>query len=133
MVDRRQKIKKKHWLKHPKAISPKKRNLDQNINESKSRVFILIQMFQWASKFFLIADLLAESLKTNRNQQKRSLILQYRFAQKVSLFLRTSTHLMLKLICKKKPFWLECFCLVSEKTVALHHFLTPKNCILEAV
>ena len=27
----------------------------------------------------------------------------------------------------------KCFCLVSEKTFALHHFLTPKNYFLEAL
>ena len=37
MVARRQKI-KKHWLKRPKAV-PKKRNLDQNINYSKSHIW----------------------------------------------------------------------------------------------
>ena len=37
MVNRRQKIKKKDWLKRPKA-APLKRNLDQNINDSKSHI-----------------------------------------------------------------------------------------------
>ena len=31
------KIKKKHWIKRPKAV-PKIRNLDQNINDSKSSI-----------------------------------------------------------------------------------------------
>ena len=35
MAGRRQKIFKKLWLKHPKAVLPKKPNLDQNINDSK--------------------------------------------------------------------------------------------------
>ena len=38
MVGRRQKIKKKHWLKHPKAVL-KNRNLDQNVNDSKSHIW----------------------------------------------------------------------------------------------
>ena len=38
MVDQGQKNKKKkHWLKRPKA-TPQKRNLDQNINDSKSHI-----------------------------------------------------------------------------------------------
>ena len=33
-----EKLKKKHWLKCPKAV-PKKRNLNQNINDSKSHIW----------------------------------------------------------------------------------------------
>ena len=32
---------KKHWLKRPKAV-PKIRNLDQNIYDSKSHIWILL-------------------------------------------------------------------------------------------
>ena len=39
--------------------------------------------------------------KPTKNQQKRSLISQYSFAQKTSLILRTSTHLTLKIICSR--------------------------------
>ena len=38
MVDWRRKIKKKHLLKRPKAVPKKTRNLDQNINDSKSHI-----------------------------------------------------------------------------------------------
>ena len=78
MVDRRQKIKKKHWLKRPKAV-PKKRNLDQNINNSKSHIWnsfyeIIVsgmQLFYMPPHipvdiirvFFLSSSFLAESLK----------------------------------------------------------------------
>ena len=48
--------------------------------------------------YLLISDLLEESLKTNENLLKISAILQYRFAQKISLILRTSTHSILKRI-----------------------------------
>ena len=60
----------------------------------------------------------------NKNQSKKSLILQPSFAQKTSLILRNLTHLTLKIICsRKKPkalltlkvFQKTCFCLVSEK------------------
>ena len=62
--------------------------------------FIFVQTFQWtSSEFLLISDFLTESLKANKNLRKRSFILQYSFAQKTSLILRTSTHLTLKIIC----------------------------------
>ena len=38
MVSRRRKIKRKHWLKHPKSV-PQKQNLDQNIDDSKSHIW----------------------------------------------------------------------------------------------
>ena len=60
----------------------------------------LVYTFLWTlSEFSFILDFLAESLEAIKNQQKRSLILQYSFAQKTSLILRTSTHLTLKIIC----------------------------------
>ena len=59
---------------------------------------------------FLILDFLAESLKASENYWKRSLILQYSFAQKTSLILWTSTHLTLKIMrsgnTAKKAFWI---------------------------
>ena len=50
---------------------------------------------------FLIPEFVAENLKANKNQRKRSLILQYSFAQKTSLILRISTLLKLKIICSQ--------------------------------
>ena len=47
---------------------------------------------------FFIPELVAENLKANKNQRKRSLILQYSFAQKTSLILRILTLLKLKII-----------------------------------
>ena len=62
-------------------------------------IFIFVQTFQWtSSEFFLILDFLAESLKSNKSQQKRSHILQQSFAQKTSLILPTLTYLTLKII-----------------------------------
>ena len=51
---------------------------------------------------FLISDSLAESLRDNKNLQKRPHILQYSFAQETSLVLQTLTHLTLKIICSRK-------------------------------
>ena len=48
----------------------------------------------------------------------------------------------MKIICSRtqpktflalQVFQQTCFCVVSERIFALHHFLTPKNCILEAL
>ena len=93
---------------------------------------------------FFIPEFVAENLKANKNQRKRSLILQYSFAQKTSLILRISTLLKLKIIfsqntAKRISEFLSlqilqqtCFCFVPEKTFALHHILTPKNYFLES-
>ena len=48
---------------------------------------------------FFIPVFAAENLKANKNQRKRSLILQYSFAQKTSLILQTLTLLTLIIIC----------------------------------
>ena len=52
-------------------------------------------------RFFFIPEFIAENLKPNKNQRKRSPILQYIFAQKTSLILRISTLLKLKIICSQ--------------------------------
>ena len=52
-------------------------------------------------RVFFIPEFIAENLKANKNQPKRSLILQYSFAQKTSLILRISTPLKLKIICSQ--------------------------------
>ena len=48
---------------------------------------------------FIIPEFVAENLKANKYQRKRSLILQYCFARKTSLILRISTLLKLEIIC----------------------------------
>ena len=96
------------------------------------KVFIFVQTFQWiSSEFFLFSDFLAESLKGNKNWQKRSHILQYSFAQKISLILRKLTHLTLKTICSRNATKNLSDFTNFQETCLLHHFLTPKNCILE--
>ena len=47
---------------------------------------------------FFIPEFVAENLKANKNQRKRSLILQYSFVQKTSLILLISNLLKLKII-----------------------------------
>ena len=100
--------------------SPKKRNLDQNINDSKSHLWnsffenIIsdIQLFYIRSnvpvniiRAFLISDLLAEILKAKTNLSFYNTVL----LKKTSLILRTSTRLALGITCSRKksqkPFW----------------------------
>ena len=77
--------------------------------------------------------------KVNKKQRKRPHNLS--FAQKTSLILRTSTHSTLKKTSThntaKNPSHFLNFPasnqLASEKTFALDHFQTPKNCILKAL
>ena len=58
-------------------------------------------------RVLFIPEFVAENLKANKNQPKRSLILKYSFAQKTSLIFQSSTLLKLKITCSqntaKKP------------------------------
>ena len=92
--------------------------------------------------FFLISDFLAEVSKPTKASKKDHTFYNTVPLKKTSLILRTSNHFTLKTISARstakklsdfKNFQQTCFCLVSEKILALHHFLKPKNCILEAL
>ena len=91
--------------------------MDQNINNSKCHIW---NSFFWKyyfrhttflysprcssghlQSFFLSSGFLAESLKASNTWQKRSPILQDSFNRKTSVFLRTLTHLTLKIICSR--------------------------------
>ena len=123
MVGRRRKIKKKQWLKHPKAV-PKFFFQNSGIPFLKIlfrayNVFIFVQTFQWTSSeiFFLISEFLAESLKTNKkkNYQKRSHIIQNSFAKKNLTHFTNLNSLDIEndILPKhsQKPFWLhKCSC-----------------------
>ena len=91
-------------------------------------------------KVFFILEFVAENLKVNKKQPKRSLILKYSFAQKTSIILRISTLLKLKLTCSQNtaktpsqfthfPASMSLF--GSGKAFALHHFLTPRTTLLK--
>ena len=71
-------------------------------------VILFLKIFFWVYNFsphvpaaiirvFFIPEFIAENIKANKNQPKRSLILQYSFAQKASLILRISTLLKLEI------------------------------------
>ena len=117
-------VKKKHWLKRPKAV-PKKTKFGPRYKWFK---ISYLEFFFWKYYFghtFLNLSRSSSgkqsffnfwfSSRKPQSQQKRLHILEYSFAQKTSLILRTSTHVF------------------PAKIFALHHFLTPKNCILEAL
>ena len=137
--------------------SPKKRNLDQNIKDSNLifgilflkilfwayNSFIFVHTFQWTlSEFFFNFRFSSRKSQSQRKLAEKIIHLQCSFAQKPSLTLRTSTHLTLKIVCSRNKaknsshftnFPANFLCLMSEKAFALHHFLIPKNCILEAL
>ena len=90
----------------------------------------------------IIRFLLSEkSMKANKSQQKRSLILQCSFAQKTLLILPISSHSTQKKISSRNiarnfshfTNFPANISLVLEKMFALHHFKMPKNCITEAL
>ena len=75
--------------------------MDQNVNDSKSHIrdsFCKDIISVSGIQLFHICPYVSVSLKANKNQLKRSLVLQYSFAEKTSLVLRTSSHLKLKII-----------------------------------
>ena len=137
MVGLQRKIKKKHWLKCPKAVT-KKKQFGQNINDSKFHIWnsflkniisVIQPSYICRDVFLFISDFGAAGLKANKDLPK------------ISLVLRRPTHLTLKIICyhnivKNVSHFTNFsanFCLVSEKAFTLHHFLTPKKCILKAL
>ena len=117
------------------------RNIKRGIrNENSKREISGIQNFHICPevpvdiiRVFLIWYFLAESFKANKNLQNRSHVLKYSFPQKISLNLRTSTHLTLKIICSRNTTKNLSDFTNFQQTCLLHHFLTPKNCILEAL
>ena len=60
--------------------------------------FIFVHTFQWTSSELFYSRFSSRESQRQQRQWKRSLILQYSFAQKTSLILRTSAHLTLKII-----------------------------------
>ena len=96
-------------------------------------------MFHWTlSDFSFIPDFLAESLKA-RKKSKKDYSIQFRskdltYFTKLDFFYIESNMLpkhSQKLFSSLQIFQQTCFCLLSEKTFALHNFLTLKNCFLE--
>ena len=99
----------------------------------------MVHTFHWTSSdFSFIPGFLAESLKA-RKKSKKYYSIQFRSKDlthftKLDFFYIESNMLpkhSQKLFSSLRIFQQTCFCLLSEKTFALHNFLTPKNCFLE--
>ena len=86
MVERHQKILKKHWLKRPKAVPqifviPFLKILFPHVTVGIIRVFF-------------IPEFVAENLKANKIQWKRSHSFYYSFAQKIISSQNTSKNIL---------------------------------------
>ena len=141
---RRRKIKKKGLAK---TLRFSKLNAQQSLktkDEPKCKLFkisylelfFLKILFRAYTFFKICSDFLEESPKANKNQRKRSLILQHSFAQKASLILGDSTHLALKVTCSRNTakvflslqvFQPTRFCLVSEKNIRTASYLDAQE------
>ena len=92
------KVTKRVYMIRPKTVPPKIRNLVQKINDSKPHIWIL----SFNSRF--------SSTKSQKQQKLAKKIthftnLQYTFAQKISLILRTSTHSILQKLYSRNTAW----------------------------
>ena len=93
--------------------------------------------------FFLISDFLSEILKGNKKLAKKDHSFYNIFSlKKLHLFYEPqltwhwkqyASAMQSKTFLTLKIFQQTCFCLVLEKTFALHYFFTTKNCILEVL
>ena len=124
MVIRRRKIKRKYWLKHPKAV-PQKQNLDRNINDSKSHIwnYFIENIISGIQLFYINPYVPADIIKVffdlrfsrrkSQSQQKLSIKITYFAIQACSKHLIHFTNLnsldiennMLPKHCQKS-FWL---------------------------
>ena len=140
---------------------PKERNLDQNINDSKSHIWnsffenIIsgIQLFYIRPQvlvdiirvFFNFRFSSRKSLKKSQKQQKLAkyithFTIQFGLKNRIHFTNLNSLDIENSMLLQhnQKPLSLYNFfnkhiCLVSEITFALHRFLTPKNCNLEGL
>ena len=103
--------------------------------------FIFVHRSQWTlSESFFISDSLAEKVSKPTKTSKKdhlfyntvSLIKPHSFYEP-QLTLPYDPTTQPKTFLTLQIFQQTFLCLVSEKTFALHYFLTPKNCILEAL
>ena len=140
---------KKHWLKHSKTV-PKKRNLDQNINDSKTSyleffsgkyyfghakvLYLFRRSIRYHQSFFLFSDFVVGSIKAKKTSKIDHTFYNTVLFKKIHSFYKPQTHLKLKMICCLNTaknlsdftnFQQTSFCLVSEKIFVLYHFLTP--------
>ena len=103
--------------------------MNQNINDTKSRAWILISgillySFKCSSGHQSFFNIRFSSRKSQSQQNLAKKITHFtiQFRSKTSLILRTSTHLTLKIIYSRNTakfnlFHQTCFCLGSEKNL----------------
>ena len=112
------KLKKKHWLKRLNAV-PKKRNLDQNVNDTKCNIWNSFLFF--LRILFRAYNFLYSSIRSGGHHQS---FFSFRFSSRKS---QSQPEIFLTLqVFPKNVF------LFRVRKFALHHFLTLKNSILEA-
>ena len=105
--------------------------------------FIFVQTFQrTSSECLLNSRVSSRKSQSQKKLAKKITHFTIQFRSKNLTILWASTHLTLKITCyvhqeysltNLPNFQQTCFCLVSEKILAQHHFLTPKNRILEVL
>ena len=101
-------------------------------------LFIFVRTFQWTSSEFFLNFIFSTRKSQNRQKlAKRITHFTIQICSKNLTHLRTSTHLTLKIMCSRNTtnnlsdftnFPAKMF--LYGVRFALHHFLTPKNCIL---
>ena len=132
--------------------------MDQNIHDSKSHIgnsffenlisgfwayniFIFVHTFQWTpSELFFSFQIIEKSPGQKRTSEKDhsfyktvSLKKPHSFYKPQHTWQWNAPPTQPKTFLILQIFQHTCLCLVSEKTFALHHFLTRKSSILEAL
>ena len=105
--------------------------------------FIFVHTFQWtSSEFFLIFRLSSRKSQSQQKLAKKITHFTIQFRTKNFTHFTNLNSLDVendvlphqsKTFLTLQVFQQTYFSLVSEKTFRLYHFLTPKNCILEAL
>ena len=152
MVDQREKIKKKHWLKNVSQQSPQKTKFGQKyVIQNLTFGILFLKILLRAYKFFVSVHtfqstflfLVRSSNRKSQSQQKLAKKVTHFIIQFRSKNLTRFTNLNSRTICSRNASkTLSDFTNFPENiflfgfrhvSVWFHHFLTPKNHILEAL
>ena len=99
-------------------------------------------VFKWTSSTFFNFRFSTRKSQSQQESSKKDHKFYNSFAQKTDSFYEPqltrcwkwhAPATQPKNFLTLQIFQQTCFCLVSEKIFALHHFLAPRNCILEAL
>ena len=124
VVGQRQICLKLQWLKHPKTV-PRKRNLDQKINDSKPHFGVYQQLI------FSFSD-----RKTQSQQKLVKKIIHFAIqfsSKKHHSFYNPQLIQFTPAIQPKNCKLCKCVFGCCQKTICVAPFLDPKNCIREAL